>query len=465
VSGAITRSLALRPGVYAVTETDGRVCLVNEGRWGERIGESTPPLRAVLRALAAGPCTDDELVALAGPEAAGFVRRLHAGGWLTVGYASADRALVTFRPTGPHRVRLPEPPAEPRLSRFAVLRRDGDAMVLESPLSRALVEVHHPSVLSLLHELAAPPGPYTRPYAALPAPARTELVVLLAWYGFVHEAGHEDVPDLATEQWGPHELWFHARSRAGYHDMPFGATGWAQGRFPPLPVRHEPWPGTPVPLPSPGPGPLGPALGEVLAARRSVREPGSAPLTLDQLGAFLHWSARATAVPGAPHGQSLRPSPSGGALHGLEIYTVVGRVSGLDPGMYAYDPFGHCLEPVPAAPSVTRQLLAHATAGTGGHEPQMLLVVSARFGRVMRKYRSMAYALLLKDLGALMQTMYLVATAMGLAPCAIGSGDTAMFARATGLDPLVESSVGEFALSTRQEPGQRRPDGEGAADA
>jgi hypothetical protein len=40
-----------------------------------------------------------------------------------------------------------------------------------------------------------------------------------------------------------------------------------------------------------------------------------------------------------------------------------------------------------------------------------------------------------------------VATALGLAPCAIGTGDTQVFAQASGLDFSEESSVGEFALS------------------
>jgi hypothetical protein len=45
--------------------------------------------------------------------------------------------------------------------------------------------------------------------------------------------------------------------------------------------------------------------------------------------------------------------------------------------------------------------------------------------------------------------MYCVATAMGLAPCALGAGDPAVFAEATGLDPLVEGTVGEFILGSR----------------
>ncbi|HET9143975.1 SagB family peptide dehydrogenase, partial [Actinophytocola sp.] len=185
----------------------------------------------------------------------------------------------------------------------------------------------------------------------------------------------------------------------------------------------------------------------------SVREPDDAhPLTLAQLGEFLHRSARVRrAAQDDKTEVSLRPSPSGGALHGLEIYPVVSRVSGLAAGMYHYDPFAHVLEPVPAGDRAVRQLVGRASAAAGGsHPPQVLLVVTARFGRVMWKYQGMAYALILKDLGALLQTMYLVATAMNLAPCALGAGDSALFAQATGLDELEEASIGEFMLSSRR---------------
>jgi SagB-type dehydrogenase family enzyme len=81
-------------------------------------------------------------------------------------------------------------------------------------------------------------------------------------------------------------------------------------------------------------------------------------------------------------------------------------------------------------------------------DPQILLVVTSRFGRVSWKYQAIAYALTLKAVGALYQTMYLTATAMGLAPCAIGTGDGALMARLLGTDFADESSVGEFLLGT-----------------
>ena len=53
---------------------------------------------------------------------------------------------------------------------------------------------------------------------------------------------------------------------------------------------------------------------------------------------------------------------------------------------------------------------------------------------------------LLKDAGGLLQTMYLVATGMGLAPCAIGGGNAECSAAAAGTAFWEESSVADFML-------------------
>ena len=81
--------------------------------------------------------------------------------------------------------------------------------------------------------------------------------------------------------------------------------------------------------------------------------------------------------------------------------------------------------------------------------PQVLIVIAARVGRLMWKYEGMPYALILKHVGVLYQTMYCVATAMGLAPCALGSGDAVAFTEATGTNPFIECSVGEFMLGSQ----------------
>jgi SagB-type dehydrogenase family enzyme len=62
------------------------------------------------------------------------------------------------------------------------------------------------------------------------------------------------------------------------------------------------------------------------------------------------------------------------------------------------------------------------------------------------KYSSIAYALILKDVGVLTQTLYLMATDMGLGGCAIGSVNIDLFAKLTGIEFHVEGAVGQFAL-------------------
>ena len=75
--------------------------------------------------------------------------------------------------------------------------------------------------------------------------------------------------------------------------------------------------------------------------------------------------------------------------------------------------------------------------------PQVLIIIAARFQRLSWKYESMAYNIILKNVGVLYQTMY-------LAPCALGGGDSDLFARAAGLDYYAETSVGEFLLGSKR---------------
>jgi SagB-type dehydrogenase family enzyme len=64
------------------------------------------------------------------------------------------------------------------------------------------------------------------------------------------------------------------------------------------------------------------------------------------------------------------------------------------------------------------------------------------------KYATISYAATLKNVGVLYQTMYLVATGMGLAACGLGSGNSDLFAEAAGTNYYMETSVGEFMLGT-----------------
>jgi SagB-type dehydrogenase family enzyme len=85
--------------------------------------------------------------------------------------------------------------------------------------------------------------------------------------------------------------------------------------------------------------------------------------------------------------------------------------------------------------------------------PQILITIAAWFGRVAWKYSSLAYALILKDVGVLMQTFYMMATAMGLGACAIGTANIDLFSKMTGLEFHIEGPVGQFALGRGAESG------------
>jgi SagB-type dehydrogenase family enzyme len=129
---------------------------------------------------------------------------------------------------------------------------------------------------------------------------------------------------------------------------------------------------------------------------------------------------------------------------------VVHHVPGLQPGKYHYDPYEHRLRLVrEPGPAVTRLLETARISARMPTPPQTLIVVAARFGRLMRTYEELAYSLILKHVGVLYQTMYLVATAMGVAACGLGGGDARAFNEATGLDYPAESNVGEFLLGGR----------------
>lgn len=369
-----------------------------------------------------------------------------------------DKPLYTLYPA--RSVVTPGPLPSDRelvLSRFAVLHREDGGLLIESPRSWCDVRVHDPAVLAVIGAFAMP----QRRAAAgdmLP-PAALDRLIADLWEAclLVPADGSEEETELRLRQWSPFELWTHTRSRLGEHggfNASWGLTGWGADHFPPLPARPEPYAGTPVELYAPDLDELrrtDPSYTDVVESRVSVREHDDANLlTARQLGEFLYRCARVrgtSELDGIEHVD--RPYPSGGALHELEIYPVVRRVDGLEPGMYHYDGHEHVLRKVCEPNDATGQIVTGACLATGAEDPQLVLVITARFGRLLWKYEGMGYAAVLKDVGVLFGVFYAAATAMGLAPCGIGGGHLAAFNDASGRDIFTESTVGEFLLGSR----------------
>src|SRR5262249_5433881 len=136
-------------------------------------------------------------------------------------------------------------------------------------------------------------------------------------------------------------------------------------------------------------------------------------------------------------------------------YVTIGNCAGISRGIYHYEPVEHALTLVNDDSVLIRAMLGRARWATAQEDPPILITYASRFKRLSWKYRAIAYATTLKNVGVLYEAMYLAGTAMGLAPCALGGGDSAMFSRVTGLSPLVESSVGEFSLGSCRQPGEQ----------
>lgn len=467
--------LRLHPGARVVPVPSGATQIFI-GQRGTSLGALSPGLAAAVELLSTKPVDNDELLEVVRShegelgmlKTPKLLQRLRAGGWLAVTLEAAGKPLLTFRPLGPAVppvLKHDGDPAELRMSRFAVLRAEGTGMVLESPLAHVAVELHDPALAGLLASLPARQDPGQAPQdtesARTHLPEQPEVVSALlsalARHGFLVPRSGAAEEDFRFAQWSPHELWFHSRTRVGRHDMPYGGTYWAKGTAEPLPAVRPSFEGVSVELPRVDLEALRASdrtLTEVLEDRHSLRlHDSSSPLTAAQLGEFLYRSARNRAQYDDGSQQlGDRPYPSGGRAYELEIYPLIDHVDGVAPGLYHYDPEGHRLELVAEpGPALTRLTeMSRATAQMSA-APQVTLLITARFGRVMWKYSTMGYALVLKHVGVLYQVMYSVATAMGLAGCGLGGGDSDAFAAASGVAWESESTVGEFLLGSRGE--------------
>lgn len=351
-----------------------------------------------------------------------------------------------------------------RLDRFALLRSRAGALVLECPRSTHRFVLTSDLARALAADLGTPRTVGELAAASGCPDVAREVLSHWAGAGLVEAAGPDGAFDTDTDpvlrMWDFHDLLMHSRSRSGRFDDPLGALNPYRGAVEPLPAVVPPRADARrvQDLPRPARWSGGLSLAEAVDRRRSIRDYAAEPVTVEELGAFLHRTFRDRARFDPPVGSPepprvSRPYPSGGGAYEHELYLTVRRCVGVEPGIYHYDALGHRLELVNDAPEAAREMLAVAGAATGHPaSPDVLVTLTARFQRMAWRYRSIAYANVLRTTGAIYQTMYLVATDLDLAPCALGNGDADLAAHVLGLDYLRESSVGDFALG-RRDPG------------
>lgn len=390
------------------------------------------------------------------------------------------RKLLTAVPTGPlcsvdfRMLESPEavPSRSPdqlrtqrlQLSRFICAHRVTNDFVMECPHRSMRLVVHAADVGALLVALARPVSleDLSREISVLPASSADACIRFLIGMGVVGDVdstgrlAEDRDPELMQREF--HDVLIHSRSRFGLTDEVTGAVFPFVGEVLPAPVVKPVTPDKLIYLFKPDIDRLvinDPPLAKVMEERRSIRGYGSRPLSSEELGEFLYRVGRVKSVrpPGGndprEYGISSRTYPSGGAAYELEIYPVVRECTGIPAGVYHYEPVQHALSRLQRSENSARRLLQNAYVASGRSAvPQVLLILAARFSRLSWKYRGIAYVTTLRNVGVLYEAMYLASAAMGLAPCALGGGDSATFSKATSLDPLIESSVGEFMLGT-----------------
>ncbi|MEU6220007.1 SagB family peptide dehydrogenase [Streptomyces sp. NPDC047022] len=439
------------------------------------LGEPPPGIRAALTALTGGERPEEELTAAVAERdgESGLlrwhltVRKLDGHGLLEHALYQDGAAHQPGRPLARLRVvgrgagapgPAPDPAARLRLSRFVTATPTDGMLVLRAPGSPLAVELG-PTGGVLLAALTdwTTPAQLAHRDGGLPLDTLRQALRLFTAARLLDQDGpeREQPEERRTAQWSATDLAFHAYTRMPGTVAASGGSYPGAARFAPEPASPPPFPGERIALPVPDLEQVARRerpFAEILEARSSVRDHDETPLTVEQLAELLYRTMRRRGAFVGSDGQELadRPLPSGGAVHELEVYPLISSCTGVAPGLWHYASDRHELELVAEPGPATAALLTAAReTSLMTADPQVLLLITARFGRVMWKYETVAYPLILKHVGVLYQSLYLVGTAMGLATCGLGGGDAADFAAASGLDWLTEGTVGEFVVGSR----------------
>lgn len=460
---------SLREDVSVEAETDDGPVLLR-GRWGDVTVQRPSRLaREVLSRMRLGPISLENAIGTSHTaQRAELYRLLDRLQPLIVRSLRlpAGEPLLSVVPLTPRSRFSPRrlaPDIPVRMSVFAGLWTDGNGYRIDSPLATHRILLHRTEAVMLVASLAAPVTPAALAAGAAAHEIVADALAYLAAAGVVVQAQgagagrpvfHEDA-DPALTGWSPADLTFHTRSTVGRHDEDFGVT-YPTGQTAPAEPVIKPRQAEHLDLYRPRWQDLcrkDPPLTVAMEGRRSLRSYGTEAIGIAELGELLYRTARVRSlIPVGGYQLSDRPYPSGGACYELELYITVQNCAGLAPGVYHYDPLGHRLEPLGTERKAMDELLGCAKVAAAMDDPPPLLIsMTARFHRLSWKYEGLAYRLALQHVGVLTQSLYLICTAMRLAPCALGSVNIEVAARAFGTDWRTEPCVGQFIVG--REPG------------
>lgn len=161
---------------------------------------------------------------------------------------------------------------------------------------------------------------------------------------------------------------------------------------------------------------------------------------LARLLAFGCGFTRGMHVAGLPHLQFHRAQPSAGATYPLEVYPVVQRVQGVEPGVYHYALNDHSLEQIRHGHFYDE--LTHWTMWQPYVADTCVVFVIAGFSdRIRPRYKERGYRYMLFEAGHIAQSWYLLSTAYRLGALAVGGFVDAGINRLLGLDEVTQNAL------------------------
>lgn len=160
-------------------------------------------------------------------------------------------------------------------------------------------------------------------------------------------------------------------------------------------------------------------LRSALRQRRSHHSVAPTVLTLGTVSTLLgmsYGSHRSATAYGYRH-YPLSIAPSAGGLQPINLYVVAQNIEDVPPGAYYFHPYDRTLNAVHRNP--VRPLLERCLEQPEFATWPATLVLTCSLRRVFWKYPLRHYRTVHVDAGIVAQNIYLVATALGLAVCAI----------------------------------------------
>ncbi len=197
-------------------------------------------------------------------------------------------------------------------------------------------------------------------------------------------------------------------------------------------------------------------LPTALSRRRSWYSYRGEPLDRRDLAGLLRWSAGPQRTVRLPDGRTrlMSTAPAAGGLPSIDVYVSVLRAGDLPLGVFRWDRAADRLDSVwtgdPGPP--WRPVLAQPEFVD---RAPVILALVARLDATLVKYPARHYRTVHVDAGIVLQNLYLTATGLGLAGCAVTGFDDAAAAAVLGLGDWAFVAV----LFCVGRPGRAYPDG------